>query len=286
MEFETIKFELKEDGIGILTLNRPDKLNAMNFQMIEDLHQVFDNLMINLDCRVLLLKAEGRAFCAGLDLRESTVLQTKKKPEELKKKFFYARAPDKDIIKAKMYGQWRTSHLIPKMRKISQPIIAVIQGAATGAGFTFALASDIRICGESARFANSFINIGFSGSDLASSYHLPRLIGMSRAAEILYTGRFVNAEEAEKIGLVFKLVKGDEGKLLEVGMEIAQELLTKSPLGLRMTKEAVNLSLDSPSLETIMQLENRSQMLCSTSSDLMEGVNAFFDKRKPKYPKL
>ncbi len=286
MEFETLKFELRDDGIGILTLNRPDKLNAMNFQMIEDLHHVFDNLMINLDCRVLILKAEGRAFCAGLDLRESTVLQSKKKPEELKQKFFYARAPDKDLIKAKMYGQWRTSHLIPKMRKISQPIIAVIQGAATGAGFTFALAADIRICGENARFANSFINIGFSGSDLASSYHLPRLIGMSRAAEILYTGRFVTAEEAEKIGLVFKLVKGDEGKLLNAGMEIAQELLTKSPLGLRMTKEAVNLSLDSPSLETIMQLENRSQMLCSTSSDLMEGVNAFFDKRKPKYPKL
>ena len=286
MEFETLKFELRDDGIGILTLNRPDKLNAMNFQMIEDLHHVFDNLMINLDCRILILKAEGRAFCAGLDLRESTVLQTKKKPEELKQKFFYARAPDKDLIKAKMYGQWRTSHLIPKMRKISQPIIAVIQGAATGAGFTFALAADIRICGENAKFANSFINIGFSGSDLASSYHLPRLIGMSRAAEILYTGRFVTAEEAEKIGLIFKLVKGDEGKLLEVGMEIAQELLTKSPLGLRMTKEAVNLSLDSPSLETIMQLENRSQMLCSTSSDLMEGVNAFFDKRKPKYPKL
>jgi enoyl-CoA hydratase/carnithine racemase len=286
MEFETIKFELREDGIGILTLNRPDKLNAMNFQMIEDLHHVFDNLMINLDCRVLILKAEGKAFCAGLDLRESTVLQTKKKPEELKHKFFYVRAPDKDLIKAKMYGQWRTSHLIPKMRKISQPIIAVIQGAATGAGFTFALASDIRICGENARFANSFINIGFSGADLSSSYHLPRLIGMSRAAEILYTGRFVTAEEAEKIGLVFKLVKGDEIKLLELGIEIAQELLTKSPLGLRMTKEAVNLSLDSPSLETIMQLENRSQMLCSTSSDLMEGVNAFFDKRKPKYPKL
>jgi enoyl-CoA hydratase/carnithine racemase len=286
MELETLRFELRDDGIGILTLNRPDKLNAMNFQMIEDLHHVFDNLMINLDCRVLILKAEGRAFCAGLDLRESTVLQTKKKPEELKQKFFYARAPDKDLIKAKMYGQWRTSHLIPKMRKISQPIIAVIQGAATGAGFTFALAADIRICGENARFANSFINIGFSGSDLASSYHLPRLIGMSRAAEILYTGRFVTAEEAEKIGLVFKLVKGNEGRLLEAGMEIAQELLTKSPLGLRMTKEAVNLSLDSPSLETIMQLENRSQMLCSTSSDLMEGVNAFFDKRKPKYPKL
>ena len=284
MEYETLLFELREDGIGILTLNRPDKLNAMNFQMIEDLHQIFDNLMVNLDCRVLILKGAGRAFCAGLDLRESAILQTKKKPPELKEKFFYARAPDKDIIKAKMYGQWRTSHLIPKMRKISQPIIAIVQGPAAGAGFTFALAADIRICGEKARFANSFINIGFSGADLASSYHLPRLIGMSRAAEILYTGRFVDAEEAEKIGLVFKLVDGDESKLLVSAMELAEELLTKSPLGLRMTKEAINLTMDSPSLETIMQLENRSQMLCSTSSDLMEGINAFFDKRKPKYP--
>ncbi|TFG03812.1 MAG: enoyl-CoA hydratase/isomerase family protein [Promethearchaeota archaeon] len=286
MDFETIKFELQENGIGILTLNRPDKLNAMNFQMIEDLHVVLDDLMVNLDCRVLILKAEGRAFCAGLDLRESTVLQTKRKPEELKEKFFYIRAPDKDLIKAKMYGQWRTSHLIPKMRKISQPIIAIIHGPATGAGFTFALAADIRIMGKDAKFANSFINIGFSGSDLSSSYHLPRLIGMSRAAEILYTGRFVEAEEALKIGLVHEVVQGDIKQLEAAAMEKAEELLTKSPLGLRMTKEAINLTMDSPSLETIMQLENRAQMLCSTSADLMEGVNAFFEKRKPKYPKL
>jgi len=89
MNFETIKFELREDGIGILTLNRPDKLNAMNFQMIEDLHSILDCLMTNLDCRVLILKAEGRAFCAGLDLREFVVLQSKKKPDELKEKFFF-----------------------------------------------------------------------------------------------------------------------------------------------------------------------------------------------------
>ena len=286
MEFETIKFELQDSGIGILTLNRPDKLNAMNFQMIEDLHTLLDPLMINLDCRVLILKAAGRAFCAGLDLRESMVLQSKKKPEELKKKFFFIRAPDKDLIKAKMYGQWRTSHLIIKMRKISQPIIVIIQGPATGAGFTFVLAADIRIAGENAKFANSFINIGFSGADLSSSYHLPRLIGMSRAAEILYTGRFIDAQEAERIGLINKVVKGDENNLLMAALEITEDLLTKSPLGLRMTKEAINLSLDSPSLETIMQLENRSQMLCSTSADLLEGVNAFFEKRKPKYPKL
>ncbi len=285
MNFETIKFELKENGIGILTLNRPDKLNALNFQMIEDLHSILDKLMVNLDCRVLILKAAGRGFCAGLDLKESTVLQSKKKPEELKEKFFFMRAPDKDTIKAKIYAQARASQIIVKMRKISQPIIAVIQGAATGAGFTLALAADIRIAGEKAKLANSFINIGFSGSDLASSYHLPRLIGMSRAAEILYTGRFIDAKEAEKIGLILKVVEGDENKLFESAIEIAENLLSKSPLGLRMTKEAINISLDSPSLDTIMQIENRSQMLCSTSTDLLEGINAFFEKRKPKYPK-
>ena len=282
MNFDTINFELRENGIGILTLNRPDKLNAMSFQMIEDLHAIFDHLMVNLDCRILILRAEGRVFCAGLDLKESMVLQSKKKPQELKDKFFYINTPDKDTIKAKLYAQWRTSKLIVKMRRINQPIIALINGAATGAGFTFTLASDIRIASKNARFNNAFINIGFSGSDLASSYHLPRLIGMSRAAEILYTGRFVDADEAYKIGLVFKVV--DKENLLDEGIELAEQLLKKSPLGLRMTKHAVNISLDSPSLETIMELENRAQMLCSTSNDLTEGAQAFFEKRDPKYP--
>lgn len=283
-EFETILFELREDGVGILTLNRPDKLNAMSFQMIEELHKLLDNLMTNLDCRVVILKASGRAFCAGLDLKESVALQSKRKPKELKEKFYFINVPEKDVIKAKMYGQWRTSNLIVKMRKISQPIIAIIQGAATGAGFTFSLAADIRIAGENARFNNAFINIGFSGADLGSSYHLPRLIGMSRAAEILYTGRFIEAEEAGRIGLVSKVINGGEDNLMEAGMEIAREMINKSPLGLRMTKQAINLSMDSPSLDTMLQLENRNQMICSCSDDVMEGVKAFFEKREPKYP--
>ena len=282
MNFETIKFELKDNGIGILTLNRPEKLNAMSFQMIQDLHTILDHLMINLDCRILILRAEGRAFCAGLDLKESMVLQSKKKPPELKEKFPFLNAPDKDIIKAKMYGQWHTSQVIVKMRKISQPIIAIINGPASGAGFAFALAADIRIASKNARFNNAFINVGFSGADLGSSYHLPRLIGMSRAAEILYSGRFVDAEEAERIGLVLKIVEPE--KLFDIAMEIAENMLHKSPLGLRMTKQAINLSQDSPSLETLLQLENRSQMLCSTSDDIMEGVQSFFEKRDPKYP--
>jgi enoyl-CoA hydratase/carnithine racemase len=280
--YETIKFDLQDNGIGILTLNRPDKLNAVSFQMIEDLHSIMDHLMTNLDCRVVILKAEGKAFCAGLDLKESTVLQSKKKPQELKEKFFYVDTPEKDVIKAKLYAQWHTSQIILKMRKISQPIIALIQGAASGLGFAYALASDIRIASYKARFNNAFINVGFSGSDMASSYHLPRLIGMSRAAEILYTGRFIEADEAEKIGLVSRVVKKEV--LLDEGLRLAEELLRKSPLGLRMTKHAINLSQNSPSIDTIIELENRAQMLCSSSSDLTEAVQAFFEKRDPKYP--
>ena len=283
LDLETLEFELKENGIGIITLNRPEKLNAMSFQMFEDLNHIFDELMVNLDCRVVILKGQGRAFCAGLDLKEMNVLNTKRKPEEYKK-FYYLNVPE--VLKNRIYFQSRLSRVIVKMRKISQPIIAIIHGPATGGGFALALASDIRIAGEKAKFNNAFIKLGLSGSDVGTSYFLPRLIGVSRATEILYTGRFIDAEEAERIGLVFKVVKGDESELLKTAMEIAEELLTKSPLGLRMTKEAINFSQDSPSLETLIQLENRAQMLCSSSSDLLEGVLAFFEKRKPKYPKL
>lgn len=280
MDFETIEFKLQENGIGFLTLNRPENLNAISFQMVKDLHDLLDHLAINLDCRVLILKANGKAFCAGLDLKESTFLRSKKISEELKKKYYYLNVPEP--LKVNYYFQWHISQIIVKMRKISQPIIAIINGAAAGGGFAFCMAADIRIAGENARFNNAFIKLGLSGSDVGSSYFLPRLIGLSRASEILYTGRFFDAKEAEKIGFVLKVVKEDE--LLTSTIDLAEEMVKKSPLGLRMTKEAINLSLDSPSLETIIQLENRAQTLCGTSKDVIEGVSAFFEKREPKYP--
>ena len=280
MRFETLEFELKENGIGIISLNRPEKLNAMSYQMFADLHAIFDHLMVNLDCRVLILKGEGRAFCAGLDLSELTITARNKIPEEYKK-FKYLDVSDP--VKKSFYFQSMLSRVIIKMRKINQPIIAIVNGAATGGGFALTLASDIRIAGEKALFNNAFIKIGLSGGDCGTSYFLPRLIGLSRATEILYTGRFVDAEEALRIGLVLKLIEGDEIKLMEAATEIAENLLTKSPLGLRMTKEAINLSQDSPSLETIIQLENRAQSLCSSSSDMMTAVMAFFKKESPKY---
>ena len=151
-----------------------------------------------------------------------------------------------------------------------------------GAGFSVAMAADIRIATKNAKFNAGYINIGLTGSDMGSSYFLPRLIGMSRASELLYTGRFLEAEEALKFGFVLKIVEDD--KLDDSGFELAREMLTKSPLGLRMTKQAINLSLDSPSLETMIQLENRGQVLSGSSKDVWEAFNAYTEKRDPNFP--
>jgi enoyl-CoA hydratase/carnithine racemase len=269
---------LRENGIGIISLNRPEQLNAMTFQMMEDLNNVLDSLMVNLDCRIVILRGEGRIFCAGLDLKEAPISQKKKLPEEYTK-FYYLNAPE--VIKRKIYGQDRVGQIIMKMRRINQPIIAIIHGAASGAGFAFSMAADIRIASEGTKFNNAFINLGFSGSDMGSSYFLPRLIGLSRASELLYTGRFFDAKEAEKIGFVSRVVKQEE--IFDTAIELAEEILSKSPLGVRMTKEAINLSLNAPSLENMIDIENHHQMLCSVSKDVMEGVQAFFEKRKPKF---
>jgi enoyl-CoA hydratase/carnithine racemase len=278
MEYKTIKFELKENGIGILSLNRPEKLNAISFQMEEELHQVLDSLMVNLECRVLILRGEGRAFSAGTDLQEGLILNAKKIPEEYSKFHFLDIS---EPLKRKMYHQWYITQIIMKMRKISQPIIAAIHGAIAGGGFAFAMASDIRIATENTKFINASINIGLTGADMGGSYFLPRLIGLSRAAEILYTGRDVSGKEAVKIGFVSRVVEKE--KLVDEAIRIAEELLTKSPLGLRMTKEALNLSLDSPSLNNILQFENSSIVLAFSSTDVNKAATAFFSKKKPNY---
>jgi len=278
MDLETLKWELRKDGIGVLTLNRQDNLNAISYQMVEDFHAIADDLMTNLDCRVVLLRSEGKVFSAGTDLKDGNQI-TLRRVYEPYKKFFYLNT--NEVIKKKTYFQWRISQFYIKMRRISQPILCLIQGPAVGAGLSLTLASDIRISGPRATFVNAVINLGLAGVDVGSSYFLPRLIGMSRAAEMTYTGRVVSAVEALKWGLIAKLV--EEEKLLDEGLKLARSMLNKSPLGLRMTKQAINLSLDSPSIETLVHLENLSQDICGMSKDLFEGSTAFLQKREPKY---
>lgn len=259
-EFQTITFE-KKDGIGLLTLNRPERLNAISIELIDELMAVQDGLLSDLECRVLVITGAGRGFCSGTDVKESL------KPNS------------EDMYERTLLGfakQKKVSDIVLKMRQIPQPVIAAVNGVASGGGMSLALAADVRVAGRSAKFNAAFINMGLSGGDLGSSYFLPRLIGISRASEILYTGRWVEAEEALHIGLVSRITQDED--VLNEAMKFAKSMLEKSYLGLRLTKELLNTSLEN-SLEAVLQLENRQQLLCSLSGAWAIGLNRFKNKK-------
>ncbi|MBY8985528.1 MAG: enoyl-CoA hydratase/isomerase family protein [Candidatus Lokiarchaeota archaeon] len=280
VEYETLKVQEREDGISIITFNRPYRLNAINFQFVDDLQDYLNKLENNLNIRVVILTGEGRTFCSGLDLKEGQVIFNEKVPENIQK-FKYLHLTDK--IKRATIVQKVISQLMVQLRRIPQPIIAAIRGSAYGGGLSLALASDIRIAGESAEFCNAYIKIGLSGADCGSSYWLPRLIGFSRAAEFMYTGRIMDAKEADKIGLVSKIVPDKE--ILNEALNIAKQILNKSPIGVRFTKDALNMNVDAPSLESAIKLENRTQVICINADDVLEGFFATLEKREPNYDK-
>lgn len=281
-DYKTIKVEEREDSISIITFNRPESLNAISFELTDELLDYLQSIENNLTVRVVILTGEGRAFSSGMDLKDSQVAlkPVQKIPEEYHR-FNYLLAKDK--IKRTILAQKMLSEVMIKLRKIPQPVIAAVKGIAYGAGLAFALAADIRLAGESAKFCNAFINIGVSGADMGSSYWLPRLIGFSRAAELMYTGRAMDAKEADKIGLVSRVVADED--LLEEAIGVAQEIIGKSPMGVRFTKDALNANVDAQSLEAAIKLENRSQVICLNTKDLLEGVFSVLEKRKPNYDK-
>jgi len=260
MKFSTIRFEEPAPGVGLITLNRPNRLNAISLDMLDDLHSLFYQLPGMETVRVLIMTGEGRGFCAGADLKDARARSEA--------------AGSFAIVGAHLISvQKKYADRILEMRRLPQPIIAAVNGPAAGGGMCMALASDVAIATPSAYFVPSFINIGLSGGELGTSYFLPRAVGSIRAAEILLTGRTVEAEEAEKIGLVCRLV--EEERLMDAAMETARMMLSKGPLGLRLTKEALNQNLDAPSLESAIELENRNQSICCTMPEFSEAVINF-----------
>ena len=239
MQYETILYS-EENHIGLLTLNRPKTLNALNQKMIEELDALLDGLYRNTNVRVLIVTGGGeKGFCSGMDMQESAAQLFEASPETI---YTY---------------QNLASRLFYKMRVIPQPVITAVHGAASGAGFSFALASDVRLITPQARFNAAYINIGLGGADLASSYFLPKMIGSGRANEFLLTGEFMNAEEALQLGFASRIV--EKAGLMEAAFEVAAKMAEKNPLGLRMTKEAINQNLGVGSLEQALHLENRNQ---------------------------
>src|SRR5687768_16766894 len=194
----TVRTEQVRPGITLLTLDRPERLNAMSRELVADLHSALDEIAADRNCRVVVLTGEGRGFCSGLDLKETgdSARQVEGEADG---------GPP-----AGMRMQQHIATLIPQLRRLPQPVIAAVNGPATGGGLALALACDVRIAAESACFNVAFIRVGLSGCDIGVSYLLPRLIGASRAFELLLTGRMVDAAEADRIGLVLKVVPDTE----------------------------------------------------------------------------
>jgi len=260
--YQTITIEKRGDA-DWLTLNRPNSLNAISLQMVHELNDYFGKLYNDGAVRVVVMRGAGRAFCAGLDIKEAA---GRSEPAPFGGGFGF---------------QGFLADVYIKMRRCPQPIIAAVQGAASGGGFAFALAADVRIAGESARMNAAFIKLGLSACDMGVSYFLPRAVGSSIASELMLTGRFINAQRALATGLVSDVVPDDQ---LEAAAEtLAQEMLATSPMGLRMTKEGLSLSIDAPSLEAAMAIENRNQLMTSKSPNVAEGMRAFIEKRAPNY---
>ncbi|MES2342577.1 MAG: enoyl-CoA hydratase-related protein [Pseudomonadota bacterium] len=260
--------DLRMDGDVVwATMNRPERLNALNRKLVEELRDFFVGLYWRRDVRVVVLCGAGGAFCAGLDLKE--------------------RSGSNDgvtrSVGAGLTGQRQISEIVIAMRRCPQPIIACVDGAASGGGFALALASDVRIATPRTRMNAAFIRIGLSACDIGVSYFLPRMVGSSVAAEFMLTGRFIDAERAYQLGLVSRVVAPEA--LEAEAQAFAADMLNATPLGLRLTKEALNHAIDANGLEAVIAMEDRNQILCAQDDDFGEGVRAFLEKRPPVYAK-
>jgi len=250
-------------GVAVLTLHRPESLNSLSWPMIRDINRIVAEVGGDDSIRVLVVTGSGRGFCSGLDLGGEDAAGSVGSVVEV-----YDR-------------QEEVAGLALGLRRIPQPVIAAVNGPAAGGGFSLTLAADIRIVARSAKFNAAFVRIGLSGGDVGSSYALPRLVGLSKASELLLTGRFVAAEEALEIGLANELV--DDGEALPAALRMAAAIVANSPFGVRMTKQVLRRNCDAGSLEEAIELENRTQVLLTRTEDMPEAVAAFLARREPKF---
>jgi enoyl-CoA hydratase len=262
----TVLLERPADGVALLTLNRPGHLNAMTAELVSELHGALGEVSADTSCRVVVLTGAGRGFCAGLDLGG------------------YGSTPggeDLSGVPAAFATQQHIAALVPRLRQLRQPVVAAVNGPAAGGGLALALASDVRVAAASARFNVAFVRIGLSGCDIGVSWLLPRLVGASRAFELMLTGRLIDSDEADRIGLVTRVVP--DGEVVDAALETAGLIAANSPWGVRMTKEVMWAQLEVGSLDAGIDLENRTQILSALTHDHREALTAFLERRPPAF---
>src|SRR5436190_1642504 len=250
------------DGIGTITLNRPERLNAITFEVYHELTEFFAQLRADEDVRVVIITGAGRAFCSGGDVRDIIGALQGRDAEGLLE---FTRL---------------TCDLIRNMRALPKPIIASLNGTTAGAGACIALASDLRIAADEARISFVFVKVGLAGTDMGATYLLPRVVGLAKATELLMTGDFVEAAEAERIGLYNRVVPRDQ--LETATLEFAQKLAQGPALGIAKTKEMLNREMHMP-FDSAMDAEAVTQALCMQTPDFKEAYAAFLEKRPAKF---
>ncbi len=257
MAFEIIGFEI-EAGVAIITLNRPDKLNSFNQTMAYEVQSALDYCMEDAAIRCVLITGAGRAFCAGQDLEEAI-------------------APNSASIEEHVESKYNP--MVRRIRAIKKPVIAAVNGVAAGAGANLAYCCDIIVAAQSAKFIQSFINIGLI-PDTGGTYFLPRIVGMHKAAELMMLGEKMTAQEGKDLGIIYRVFP--DGELMEGAMELAKRMALMPTKGLGLIKKALNMSLRhdlDQQLEVEMDLQGRA----GRTYDNAEGINAFLEKRKPVF---
>ena len=255
-------YERTDTGVATITLNRPERLNALTFEVYRELTDTFAALRTETDVRVVVITGAGRAFCSGGDVHDIIG----------------------ELFKRNMEGLLEftrmTCELVRNIRALRKPVIAGLNGTTAGAGACIALASDLRVASEAAKIAFLFVKVGLSGADMGAAYLLPRLVGLAKATELLYTGDFVSAQEAERMGLYNRVVPGDE--LAATTRELAERLAQGPAFALAKTKELLdreaNLNLD-----TALECEAQAQAICMQHPDYREAYEAFVNKREPRF---
>ena len=250
----------REGDVEWLTLSRPDQFNSLNLALTQELYDYFGSLPERTDVRVVVLRGAGKHFCAGYDLDDVDQLTVS--------------------LDQGLRLQRQLSGVVLRMRRCPQPVIGLLQGAACGGGFALALGCDVRFAAPNTRMNVAMAKVGLTGCDMGISYFLPRAVGTGVAAELMYTGRFVKAERALRIGLVNDVVPEED--LTKTAQDLAQEMLAMSPAGLRLTKDGLAMAQETGSLATVMALEDRGQTMCFAAF-MKEGVAAFREKRAPNY---
>lgn len=250
----------QEGPVTRLTLNRPERRNAIGGTMVQELYDFFQSKMSDFDTRVIVMGGAGKGFCSGLDL--------------------IAMGSGEDSLPSGP-GAPSLTDIVLAMRAAPQPIVALGHGAACGAGMALLLGADIRIAGESLKMNVAPIKVGLSGCELGVSYFLPRLVGLSATRELMYTGAFIEAPRAYEIGLVSRVVP--DADMMAAAQPIIDNMLATSPLGLRLTKKTLDATLGVSDLATVMEMELHAQSQCQANDDFQEAIKAFAEKRPPKF---